>query len=98
METAIYNLSVGGTDRGRIYLSLLPDFKLRLDIVYSDDARMPIEAHTPRDLVAQFRAVMNEKYGDEQPSLTPASAAEVEGFYLRFRESKDAFLKELFST
>ncbi len=96
METAIYNLSVSGTHRGRVYLSLLPDLKLRLDVVYPDDVRMPIEARTPRDLVAQFRAVMKDRHGDERFSLTPASEAEVEEFLRRFREGRDAFFQELF--
>jgi hypothetical protein len=96
METAIYNLSVGATHRGRVYLSVRPDLKLRLDVAYPDDAPMQIEAQTPRDLVAQFRAVMKDKHGDKQPSLTPASAAELEGFQQRFREGRYA-LEELFS-
>jgi len=94
MEPSIYNLSIGGTHRGRVYLSALIGSKLRIDIVYPDDAHMPIEASNTRDLVAQFKAVMKEKYGDEKPALMPAKEADIEEYQRIFREKRDAFLKE----
>jgi len=97
METAIYNLSIEGTHRGRVYLSMLPNSSPLLDIVYPDDERMTINARTPRELVLQFREVTRRKFGNEHVTLEPASPAEVEDYLNNFRQHRDAFLKELLS-
>lgn len=96
METAIYNLSVGGTQRGRVFMSISPNFLLVLDIVYPDDERMPINAGTPAELIRQFREVMRQKYGNERIALIPATPAEIEDYLARFRECREALLGRVF--
>lgn len=96
METAIYDLLIGGTRRGRVFLSVQLNFKLRIEIVLPDDEPMPIEAQNPPDLVAQFQAVVKEKFGDEPVALIATEAAEIKECQQLFHDGRHA-LENLFS-
>lgn len=95
METTIYNLIVGEGSKGLVYFSMSPDFMLLLDIVYPDDSSVRINARSTKDLVAQFRVVIRDKYESEHVALFPVSPTPVEGYMRRFREYREAFLSEL---
>jgi hypothetical protein len=92
--TAIYNISVGGTDIARAILSLTSQKEIVIHIV-EGDCSVRLIGTDMRYLCNIIANHLVAKHGDKKLEAREAKAAELPDFERKFREIKDELLQFL---
>jgi len=89
--TAFFNISVGGADVARAYLSFTPEKQIVIDLLEGDNHVKLIGCD-----LKQMRAVIENhlraKHGDKKLEFREAEPASLPDYEQKFREIKDELL------
>ncbi len=92
--TAIYNISVGGADVARAFLSLTPQNEIVIHL-HEGDCSVKLIGTDTRCLCDIIVNHLVAKHGDKKLEVREAQPAELPDFERKFREIKDELLQFL---
>jgi hypothetical protein len=92
--TAFFNISVGGADVARVFLSLSPEKRIVIDLL-EGDSHVKLIGDDLKQMCAIIGNHLVTKHGDNKLEVREAEPADLPDHEKRFREIKDGLLSVL---